>query len=147
MVPDGKAFPDGALRVVSVDINGGILSVPYAGGEEVVLQAYRLVKFRRFDGAFEFAKYNAGRFSLDGVKAVFDGFSSGEKYIDGEIPFFVFDEACKVAKSMETRFCKESNAFFSNDGLDLWPASVIEVDGQKIAVYGIGARYWPWKSA
>jgi len=80
-------------------------------------------------------------------------FTNGRSWNGFGIPYFHFESALKLTKIMsELHFNKDGDQFIWTPGEpggedeEIYPATVIEVDGQSVKVYPIGAGSWTWDS-
>ena len=153
LVPQGRAFPDGALLVDGYDDSGRLLVHPLSGGRLQFLPAGSERQFRRLDAVERAAlPFRQGRFVLSGHAEAFAGWTDGQGCQGWATPRFEFEEAHRLLAFIypeEALFDAERNAFAtpSEDGqVELWAAeSIRTTDGSEITVYPIGAFAWCWQ--
>lgn len=92
------------------------------------------------------------RFSIEDQFGPYEGYSAGELWNGWECPFFEFEIAERIAADMdgwhdeqEDRFCIPPDQN-NPDEIDSFAATEIEVEGQMLKVYPIGARCWIWSA-
>ena len=101
------------------------------------------------------ADMRPGRFQIDGLAGVYEGFTRGETWNGFAVPFFLLAEARRVADDFaaqpptpdgQTRAQYDADRdvirLFDPSADDWDEFEPVEVDGRSL--YPVGARYWTW---
>ena len=97
------------------------------------------------------AKFKMSSVSIDFSDNLFECFLNGETWNVWACPFFTLDNAKKVANAVgDMKYDDKKDVFVWNDvgsgETEVFDAVVIEVNGEKIQTYPIGAWSWCWTS-
>jgi hypothetical protein len=93
-----------------------------------------------------------GRFRLDIVEAVFDGYTTGDTWNGWATPVFAEAEAKKIVDALSSS--EEPLAFDSDNNAVIWysrdwgevryDATLIGFDNSTVRAYPVGTREWTW---
>lgn len=100
------------------------------------------------------------RFVMDSIPGQsFTGFTDGSDWNGWACPYFTFEEAVRVLRASQPngfwwRYDSVDDAFTagarpqaSGDEPEYYEAETVEVDGETVTLYPVGARYWIWEEA
>ena len=104
-------------------------------------------------------KYYKDRFTMFYINEEFEGYTSGGTWNGFACPFFPFEEAKRIMETFNTKekpawYDEEKDAFIftmnenpteTDEDYEKAKGTYIEIDGEKVKVYGIGVCSWVWK--
>lgn len=96
-------------------------------------------------------KWKESRFQIDGGP-VFNGYTTGQHWNGWAMPYFTLEVGLEITKShgsdeYPARYDEATDTFvfeMGEDGPDLFKGQDIDIDGQILHLYPIGAGYWIW---
>lgn len=107
--------------------------------------------------------FRRGTFSIDGLPGTYPGFTRGESWNGWAVPLFAKDVALRIAEDYghaakeqggdmadaRARYDEEADALLFYDPIYEdeveYPATVIEVNGERVTAYPLGSCEWTWE--
>lgn len=156
-IRQGGTYPSDAVRVNKVE-DGIVHFHPEGGGFSYSTEQEKFNEmFRAFDPAIDVRQWRRASICVDDFPSI-QGFLDDRRWNGGEMPAFtkeVIDAAMHgdgVFSGIDIKYVPEKDAYEvrmegmgDDDESDVYVGTEIQVDGESVHVYAIGAGGWCWE--
>lgn len=134
---------------VEIVLDCRIAFYPAGGGFQRTMLAGDF--FEQFTQDLEDDPYRAVKVEIDGCGRTYWAYSNGKRWNGWACPYFEMDQVREMAQEMHGSFTyhEEIDTWAvaleeGDDDVYIFSSEIIEVDGQPVKVFGIGAGSWCW---